>query len=90
MGEKWGKMGKKWVRNEVTGVQKTVLMHASAHLAGVGARGGADVQGQERLRPAELPAAGPGGPVRCRERAAADGRAQGGAAAGRHVAAAAL
>ena len=34
MGEKWGKMGKKWVRNEITGVQKTVLMHASAHLAG--------------------------------------------------------
>ena len=33
MGEKWGKMGKKWVRNEITGVQKTVLMHASAHLA---------------------------------------------------------
>ena len=32
MGEKWGRMGKKWVKNEVTGVQKTVLMHASAHL----------------------------------------------------------
>ena len=34
MGEKWGKMGKKWVRNEITGVQKTVLMHASARLNG--------------------------------------------------------
>ena len=32
MGEEWGKMGKKWVKNEVTGLQKTVLMHASAHL----------------------------------------------------------
>ena len=32
MGEKWGKMGKKWVKNEITGLQKTVLMHASAHL----------------------------------------------------------
>ena len=32
MGEKWGKMGKKWVKNEVTGVEKTALMHASAHL----------------------------------------------------------
>ena len=32
MGEKWGKMGKKWVKNEITGVQKTVLMHASARL----------------------------------------------------------
>ena len=30
MGEKWGGMGKKWVRNGITGVQKTVLMHASA------------------------------------------------------------
>ena len=41
MGEKWGKMGKKWVRNEITGLQKTVLMHASAHLAGcAGGRGG--------------------------------------------------
>ena len=36
MGEKWGKMGKKWVRNEITGLQKTLLMHASAHLAGRG------------------------------------------------------
>ena len=33
MGERWGKMGKKWVKNEITGVQKTALMHASAHLA---------------------------------------------------------
>eukprot|EP01045_Picozoa_sp_COSAG04_P013546 COSAG04_NODE_965_length_9140_cov_5.526048_11_plen_77_part_00 len=33
MGEKWGRMGKKWVRNEITGLQKTVLMHASAHQA---------------------------------------------------------
>ena len=33
MGEKWGKTGKKWVKNEVTGVEKTALMHASAHLA---------------------------------------------------------
>ena len=32
MGERWGKMGKKWVKNEITGVQKTALMHASAHL----------------------------------------------------------
>ena len=36
MGEKWGKMGKKWVRNEITGVQKTVLMHASAGQGGGG------------------------------------------------------
>ena len=35
MGEKWGRMGKKWVKNEITGLQKTALMHASAHL-GVG------------------------------------------------------
>ena len=34
MGEKWRKMGKKWVQNEITGLQKTALMHASAHLAG--------------------------------------------------------
>ena len=33
MGERWGKMGKKWVKNEITGLQKTALMHASAHLA---------------------------------------------------------
>ena len=26
-------MGKKWVKNEITGLQKTALMHASAHLA---------------------------------------------------------
>ena len=26
-------MGKKWVKNEITGVQKTALMHASAGLA---------------------------------------------------------
>ena len=32
MGERWGKMGKKWAKNEITGVQKTALMHASAHL----------------------------------------------------------
>jgi len=32
MGEKWGKMGKKWVKNGITGVEKRVLMHASAHL----------------------------------------------------------
>ena len=36
MGERWGKMGKKWVKNEITGVQKTALMHASAHLGGGG------------------------------------------------------
>ena len=35
MGEKWGKMGKKWVKNEITGLQKTVLMHASARLAAI-------------------------------------------------------
>ena len=29
-GEKWGKMGKKWVKSEITGVEKRVLMHASA------------------------------------------------------------
>ena len=34
MGERWGKMGKKWVKSEITGVQKTALMHASAGLAG--------------------------------------------------------
>ena len=34
MGERWGKMGKKWVKNEIAGVQKTALMHASAHLPG--------------------------------------------------------
>ena len=28
-----GKMGKKWVKNGITGLQKTALMHASAHLA---------------------------------------------------------
>ena len=33
MGERWGKMGKRWVKNEITGLQKTALMHASAHLA---------------------------------------------------------
>ena len=33
MGERWGKMGKKWVKNEITGLQKTALMHASAGLA---------------------------------------------------------
>ena len=27
-------MGKKWIKNEVTGVEKTALMHASAHLEG--------------------------------------------------------
>ena len=32
MGEKWGKMGNKWVKNELTGVEKTVLMHASAQV----------------------------------------------------------
>ena len=32
MGEKWGKMGKKWAKNEITGVEKTVLMHASAQV----------------------------------------------------------
>ena len=32
MGERWGKMGKKWVKNEITGLQKTALMHASAGL----------------------------------------------------------
>ena len=26
-------MGKRWVKNELTGLQKTALMHASAHLA---------------------------------------------------------
>ena len=36
MGERWGKMGKKWVKNEITGLQKTALMHASAHLAAGG------------------------------------------------------
>ena len=36
MGERWGKMGKKWVKNEITGVQKTALMHASAHLSSAG------------------------------------------------------
>ena len=43
MGERWGKMGKKWVKNGITGVQKTALMHASAHLghAGAGRRAGA-------------------------------------------------
>ena len=29
---KWAKNGGKWVKNEITGLQKTVLMHASAHL----------------------------------------------------------
>ena len=33
MGERWGKMGKRWVKNEITGLQKTALMHASAGLA---------------------------------------------------------
>ena len=35
MGEKWGKMGKKWVTKIITGVEKRVLMHASARLGGV-------------------------------------------------------
>jgi len=35
MGEKWGKMGKKWVKKIITGVEKRVLMHASARLASV-------------------------------------------------------
>ena len=34
MGERWGEMGKKWVKNEITGLQKTALMHASAGPAG--------------------------------------------------------
>ena len=32
MGERWGKMGKQWVKNEIASLPKTVLMHASAHL----------------------------------------------------------
>ena len=28
MGERWGKMGKEWVKNEIAGLQKTALMHA--------------------------------------------------------------
>ena len=28
-------MGKKWVKNEITGLKKTALMHASAHLGPV-------------------------------------------------------
>ena len=35
MGERWGKTGKKWVKNEITGLQKTALMHALAHLGRV-------------------------------------------------------
>ena len=72
MGEKWGKMGKKWVRNEVTGVQKTVLMHASAHLVCggpalvwhffcVGVTGAGAGQGSSLERaPARLAICGPG------------------------------
>ena len=35
MGERWGNMGKQWVKNGIAGLQKTALMHASAHLCQV-------------------------------------------------------
>ena len=52
MGEKWGKMGKKWVKNEITGVQKTVLMHASARLAKVFAKHGLECPVDEAVEAA--------------------------------------
>ena len=36
MGEEWGKVGRKWVKNGMKSLQKTVLMHASAGQGGGG------------------------------------------------------